>query len=228
MESKKLILPAVMFVLGVSLLVFALFSAFQPSKTLTGKVASTISTEENVQEEGGASLPEKAAGICSNNACNPSNSRQICVGEQWVNCLNEKVCNLGECVEPVSVGPSTKKVIISEGGGGGGGGSVIVTTSVPPQPETTSSIGVVEDIGEIKAQENEKVSFTIGGAEQNIKILSISPTSIAAQLNGQGVSFGIGSEQRVDTNNDGGGDYSLVLDSINLALKKARFLVTKI
>ncbi len=225
MGSKSLLLPAVIFVLGVSLLGFALFSAFQPSETFTGKVTNAVVSRESANN-GGASVPEKATGICVNNACNPFNSMQICAGGQWVNCPNDEVCDLGECIVPVSVGPSTKKVVYSGGGDGGGGGeSTVVTTSIPVQPETTSSLGVVEDIAEIKAKENERITFAFGGAEQSIKILSISPTSAATQLgNGQSITFNIGDEQTINTGTE---NYSLKLDSINLFLKEARFLVTK-
>ena len=226
MESNKFLLSAVIFVLGISLLGFALFSVFQPSETLTGKITNIDISESNINEEGGVIPSERAEGVCSNNECNPSNSRQICAGGSWVNCLNEKVCNFGECVAPISAGPSVKKIVYSGGGSSGGGESEVVTTFTPAEPETISSLGVVEDISEIRVKENEKATFSIGGVEQSIKAVSISPTSAATLQNGQEANFNIGDERKSDVNNDGVKDYSLRLDSINFISKEARFLVT--
>jgi hypothetical protein len=127
------------------------------------------------------------------------------------------------------VGPSNRNIISSGwAGGGGGGGGGIATATPSAEPETTSSLGIVEDISEIKVKENGRVTFTIDNTEQIFRVSSLSPTSATIQLGSQQRAFNLGDEQKIDMNTDGSDDYSLVLDSINSVSKEARFLVTKI
>ena len=228
MRSKTLFLSVIFLIIGVFLLGFVLLSVFQPSESITGKVTTTI-VQEFTEEGGEPSSQEQPEEICSGMQCNPYNAEQICVGGKWITCPGDKVCNLGECVQPVSVGPSNRNIISSGWAGGGGrGGGRIATATPSAEPETTSSLGIVEDISEIKVKENGRVTFTIDNTEQIFRVSSLSPTSATIQLGSQQRAFNLGDEQKIDMNTDGSDDYSLVLDSINSVSKEARFLVTKI
>lgn len=162
---------------------------------------------------------------CTENNCNPSNTREICLSGLWASCPQNQVCSSGKCTTPRTI------VGVSRSGGGGGGSSSTASTESPASVDTsptytTTSLGDLQ--GEVYSDmaKYDRLEFTVGGNAGSITATEVTPTGVALILNtGETVSLSVGQTRNGDITSDGVNDISLRLKSTNIFTNKARILL---
>jgi hypothetical protein len=181
-----------------------------------------LSTSKECLCQNGACIPVQ----CSDNECNPSNTRQICSQGKWIDCGGDAVCYANVCVTPSK---ANAKIIGGGSSGDSGGGAstgTTTTTQTTTTPETTRSIGTIEGAITEDITINEKIVFIAENSEHNLKVNELATISMSALLDGNSFSLEVGGEKRTDFDGDGSDDLSIILKSINIATKKAKVLIT--